>query len=124
MAAVNGGWTGSARVPRFRRLFGHGPTHALVWTPFGNERRGHWKFHLSESVWEKLERSDQTCVALRPRGLPVLFVQWQQLEAKIGDREPRRQVLTVSRDEPTLVKVAGHRIPAETSPPMRTPPSS
>jgi len=116
VAAVNGGWTGLARVPRFRRLFGYGPTDALVWTPYANEREGHWRFHLSESIWKQMERAEQATVALRPRGLPVLFLPWERIEAETRDSELKRLVLAVSRDDPSLVKVAGHRFRAQTDP--------
>lgn len=116
VAAAAGVLTRSSRLPPYRRLFGYGPTRARVWTPYANERMGRWRFILSARVWEQLARAERARVALRPRGLPVLFVPWEQLWAKIGDREPKQLVLTVSRDEPTRVRVAGHRILAEPRP--------
>ena len=120
VTAAAGALAGPTRVQRYRRLFRSARNPTLVWTPFAPESRGRWRFHLSTSVREQLIRSKSAMLALRPRGLPVLFVQWQQIMAKIGDREPRRLVLTVSRDEPSVVTAAAYRTAATISPPRNS----
>ncbi len=110
------------RVERFRRLFEAGSGGTMVWTPYASQRGNGWTFSLSAAVVQRLSEAPGAVVALRPRGLPALFVPWSHIEPMIEDRERERTALRVSRREPTTVKIGQRASVAVTHPRHLTPP--
>ncbi len=122
VGSVTGGFAHQARVERFRRLIVGGRAGTLVWTPYATQRNGWWMFSLSAAVRQRLSAASNAVVALRPRGLPALFVPWAHIEPMTVDDERERMALRVSKREPTTVKLGKATVDAVTHPERLTPP--
>ncbi len=114
IAGVLGPFAVASVLTPLKRLWKDAESGALVWTPFATCRGGRWTFRLPTGVRSLLDGVPEAWLALRPRGLAVVFLRWSVVTRALPSDRDRDTRLVIREDANQVVQVGGRAVPAIT----------